>query len=223
MKLLYGDYNVQIEFQENEVQVLTIENPVTFRKALQELQEQYNGGEGIWILSEGESPIPLGNYAEIVWSPLLIDLNERKIVSKLYQEMRKVTEENFYQETEEIRTKIVQYLEKVRFELPYMIDYNMDIDVSGLYKLCDVKLECCGTDILQTLSDYIKVLSLLSNIKMLILVSIKDYFDKEQLLELYKMAFYYKVNLLLVEAVQRDRLEGEKNYILDKDNCLIKF
>ena len=137
--------------------------------------------------------------------------------------MRKVTEENFYQETEEIRTKIVQYLEKVRFELPYMIDYNMDIDVSGLYKLCDVKLECCGTDILQTLSDYIKVLSLLSNIKMLILVSIKDYFDKEQLLELYKMAFYYKVNLLLVEAVQRDRLEGEKNYILDQDNCLIEF
>ncbi|MBO4980283.1 MAG: type II-A CRISPR-associated protein Csn2 [Lachnospiraceae bacterium] len=223
MKLLYGDYNVQIEFHENEVQVLTIENPVTFRKALQELQEQYKGGEGIWILSEGESPIPLENYAEILWSPLLIDLNERKIVSKLYQEMRKVTEENFYQETEEIRTKIVQYLEKVRFELPYMIDYNMDIDVSGLYKLCDVKLECCGTDILQTLSDYIKVLSLLSNIKMLILVSIKDYFDKEQLLELYKMAFYYKVNLLLVEAVQRDRLEGEKNYILDQDNCLIEF
>ena len=73
-----------------------------------------------------------------------------------------------------------------------------------LYKLYGVQLETDGSSTLEKLMDYIKIMSSLCGIHMMIFVNLKDYLSENQIKELYKTVFYYKMNLLLIEAHQRD-------------------
>lgn len=56
---------------------------------------------------------------------------------------------------------------------------------------------------------------------MLCLVNIKAYLNKQELMELYKVAFYNKINLLLIEMAEGEMIGEEKVYIIDSDRCLI--
>lgn len=56
---------------------------------------------------------------------------------------------------------------------------------------------------------------------MLCLVNIKAYLNKQELMELYKVAFYNKINLLLIEMAEGEVTGEEKVYIIDNDRCLI--
>ena len=56
---------------------------------------------------------------------------------------------------------------------------------------------------------------------MLCLVNIKAYLNKQELMELYKVAFYNKINLFLIEMAEGEVIGEEKVYIIDNDRCLI--
>ena len=56
---------------------------------------------------------------------------------------------------------------------------------------------------------------------MLCLVNIKAYLNKQELMELYKVAFYNKINLVLIEMPEGEMIGEEKVYIIDNDRCLI--
>ena len=56
---------------------------------------------------------------------------------------------------------------------------------------------------------------------MLCLVNIKAYLNKQELMELYKVAFYNKINLLLIEMAEGEVTGEERVYIIDNDRCLI--
>lgn len=61
----------------------------------------------------------------------------------------------------------------------------------------------------------------LLGIKVLCLVNIKAYLNKQELMELYKVAFYNKINLVLIEMPEGEMIGEEKVYIIDNDRCLI--
>ena len=54
MKFIYGERELTLEFHENEVRVITIENREYFSAFLQNLYNQSQGSDGDIILSEGE-------------------------------------------------------------------------------------------------------------------------------------------------------------------------
>lgn len=85
MKFIYGERELTLEFRENEVQVITIENREYFSAFLQNLYNQSQGSEGDIILSEGEKILSLNKVAEIVWNPFSVDINNKKILGKLFQ------------------------------------------------------------------------------------------------------------------------------------------
>lgn len=57
--------------------------------------------------------------------------------------------------------------------------------------------------------------------KWFIAVGLKNYLDKNELIELYHTVFLKKIKLLLIEGNDKENLEGEKKYIIDKDLCEI--
>lgn len=223
MKLLYGNLNLVYEFHENEVQVLIMENPKTFAETIWDFQKQMMGEEGQIILSDNDKILPLEKCSELIINPFDLEINNRRILGKLYQEMKEISDEDFYLQIGELRTKIVTYLDDVSMKLPYPICFNSEMEVLNLYKLFDLKLEEGSDSLLQKVTDYLKIMSSLCGIKLVVFVNIKNYFNDEQLLELYKTSFYYKINLLLIEAAQRNRISGEKISILDSQDCLIEF
>ena len=223
MKLAWGAQNIVLSFHENEVLVLTIEKPRTFASLLQNFCWQCDGEDGELVLSENDALIPMTNNIFVVWNPLLTDVNEKKILNKLYQEMKKISDEECYQVLGEVYQTITQYLNGLSMKIPYAISFNESIDSQALYKLCNVKMDDDEVDLLQRLIEYVKISGLLCNVKIIVFINLKAYLDESQLLELYKIAFYYKIRMLLIEDVQRDCLESEKHFILDQDDCFIEL
>lgn len=223
MKLAWGEQNFTLTFHENEVVVLTVEKSHTFSSLIQNFYWQCRGDDGELALSENEVLIPLANHVSVVWNPFLADINEKKILNKLHQEMKKISDEECCQSLGDICNVISRYLNEVSMKIPYAISFDEEVDGLAIYKLCNVKLESDEVDMSQKLIEYIRALALLCNIKMVVFINLKAYLDESQLLELYKHAFYYKIKVLLIEDAQKNRMASEKHYILDLDDCLIEI
>ena len=83
MKFIYGERELTLEFHENEVRVITIENREYFSAFLQNLYNQSQGSDGDIILSEGEKILSLNKVAEIVWNPFSVDINNKDIAKRV--------------------------------------------------------------------------------------------------------------------------------------------
>lgn len=223
MKFIYGEWELNLEFRENEVQVVTIENREYFSAFLQNLYNQSQGIDGKIILSEGEKVLSLNKVVEIIWNPFSVDINNRKILSKLFQELKTISIEEQYTEICELNSKVINYLDDLNLKIPYPIQFHLDLDILDLYKVYGVQLDTEGIDMFERLLQYIKVLKTLCGIRLLVFINMKNYLSEKQIKELYKTAFYYKMNLLLVEAHQGKNLECEKNQLIDEDMCFIHY
>lgn len=223
MKFIYGEREIVLDFHENEVQVVTIENREYFSAFLQSLYNQSQGIDGKIILSEGEKTLPLSKAVEIVWNPFSIDINNKKILGKLFQELKNISMEDQYTEICELNSKIVQYLDELNLKTPYPIRFHLELDVLDIYKVYGVQLDTSGIGMFEGILQYVKILKSLCGVQLLVFVNVKNYLSEIQVKELYKTAFYYKMNLLLVEAHQGNSLECEKNQLIDEDMCFIHY
>ncbi|MDE7089384.1 MAG: type II-A CRISPR-associated protein Csn2, partial [Prevotella sp.] len=177
MKLVWGAHNVALTFHENEVLVLTVEKARTFTDLLQNFYWQCAGEEGELAISEKDMLISMENSVSIVWNPFLTDVNEKRILNKLYQEMKRISDEEYCKELGDICQVISWYLNELSMKIPYAISFNEGVDSVAVYKLCGVKLESGEVDLLQRLIEYIKVLSLLCNVKIVVFINLKAYVD----------------------------------------------
>ena len=223
MRLSCFELDIDIHFEENKVNVLVVENQKIFADFLEKLMMSKNVEQEELILSEEESKVSFSKYADIVYSPLLVELNSKRILTHLYKEMIEIANEELYEEKEAVNAAIVSYLDKLLSKVPYPITFNLEMDLMGLFKQYEVKMELENVPLFERLINYIQLEKMVCGTKLLIFVNLKDFLDKEQLQELYKTAFYSKIHLLLIESIKKDVLSEEKYCIIDKDRCVIKY
>jgi CRISPR type II-A-associated protein Csn2 len=83
MRIVNTLYDFEFNFNENEIMILTIENPEIYSNLLRDLWSQYEGGDGSFIFSDNEKEIKLSSKAECVYNLFSIDCNSKKIISNL--------------------------------------------------------------------------------------------------------------------------------------------
>lgn len=106
MKLVHAEYGIEIELKENQISVLVVESPEKLSELIQELYLSKQGGEGKFLLSEADKLLNMGKFLELVVNPFAIDVNEKRIVQKLYQEIESQVQEQLVLETAEIHSLI---------------------------------------------------------------------------------------------------------------------
>lgn len=223
MKLVYPEYQLEVSLRENQITILTIENPRAYARVLSDLWNQTQGAEGGFILSECEKILSISRELECIFNPFALDCNDKKVIHKLYQELKEQAEENLLLETTEINREIILYLQKLLVQVPYALNYEVDLELPALLKIYDVKVDSIGTGMLEKLVEYMKVLNQICHMRIFVFVGLKQYLTREELEKLYEFVFYEKIILCIVEAVQTPRINGEKNWLLDKDLCIIEL
>lgn len=222
MKIVNAKYSLSIEFVENQTQILVIENQHVFVDVVSGLYEQCEGKEGDFVLSDNNKEIRFDKKAALLLDPFSLDFNDRKILNKFYTELEK-SGHNYQAEKEEINTGIVRLLDNIVQESRYDgITFNLELDWNNLFKLYSVRLEEEYDSLLEKMIDYIRILANICNVEILCLVNITGYFNDFELQQLYKMAHYNKVYLLLIETHEKTGIKGEKCVIIDSDLCLIE-
>lgn len=223
MKLVYPEYQLEVSLRENQITILTIENPRAYARLLSDLWNQTQGAEGGFILSECEKILSISRELECIFNPFALDCNDKKVIHKLYQELKEQAEENLLLETTKINREIILYLQKLLAQVPYALNYEVDLELPALLKIYDVKVDSIGTGMLEKLVEYMKVLNQICHMRIFVFVGLKQYLTREELEKLYEFVFYEKIILCIVEAVQTPRINGEKNWLLDKDLCIIEL
>lgn len=224
MKLIERELGLEIELKENRISIFVIENVSKRLSIIRTLYEQILGGIGPWLLAEREKAYDLNKKCDIVLEPFSLEMNSKKVKTKLYQEIKGIADEECYESGLELHSNICNYLEKVLEKVPYPMEYIESWDVDNILKMYNVRLleEC--DDLYEKLLNYIKLMNQICGIQLFFFVEIKQFLTEQQLFELYKTVSYSKIQLILIEFnITGDRNAEEDVYILDKDDCIIVY
>lgn len=221
MKLVCSEYGLELELEENKVQVLLLEKQEIALTMTESIWKQSNGEEGIFILSDADKIHNIAKEVCVILNVFDINCNDRKILSRLYQEIALVAQEQMYEEVAETNGSIVKFLEDLLQRMSYDLDFQYELDILGLMKLYEVKIGAEGQNIVERLIDYIRCMHQICRVLYFVFAHLKQYLNTEQLKMLYEFAMYEKVFLILIEGVEREKVECEKYWILDKDMCII--
>ena len=224
MKLVCASFGLEMELLENYVTVLVVENAGYLTEIVSSLKKQSEGSEGeegIFVLAENDKIEKIDKKLALVIDPFSISINERKIINKLYTKLGGIAPD-YFEDKAKLTEDAIVLLDKLVLASPFAnLVYDLDYNWMELFKGFNVRFEEMAVTLVEKLVEYMHILTNLLGIKVLCLVNIKAYLNKQELIELYKVAFYNKINLVLIEMTEGEVIGEEKVYIIDNDRCLI--
>lgn len=222
MRIAFPIAGMDIELHENSVQIVAIENTEIYVRFLSDLCAEINGNDGDVIISDSDKQVVLSKKCELIFNPIELDFNNKKIINKLYQELKEQCDEVLIQEAAQLNSEIISFLDQILELSQYSITYNFDFDIMGIFKLYDVKL-CNTTDsLLEKIIEYIRIMHRICGISIFIFVNLKDFLSIDEINMLYEFIKYEKIYLIVLESRYNYKANEEIAWILDKDRCLIK-
>ena len=224
MKIINKNWQRKIEIEENTIYTLVFENIRYYRENIIELINQHKGNEGSFIISNNSKEIEFAKDSHIITDIFSIDINSKKVLTKIYSSLLKLVVEDVYRYNE-LSTNIKVYFEKLIFDNSLEIEQGEEIDMSSLLKLGDFKIHVDNDDILEKFIKFLKVLTELCNCKIIFVVGLHNVFTIDEIKEVYKEVCLNKINIINIEYEQFENISSENYreivYIFDKDNCEI--
>lgn len=220
-KLVHGEYDITMQMEENSVNVLVVENPAIMAELVQELSGQSEGGEGRFVLSEDGRVLSVDKGLVFVKEPFSLDINQKKVLAKLYAELEVYTNDVFVQERMAFYQAYNQYMDAICKKSMLFLDYKEEPDMQEIFKISKLQIADQTEDLLQQVVAYMKVVKELLHQDIFVFLNLKLFLTEEELCALYKECFYRKIHLILVESVFKEKKAQESVCVIDKDACII--
>lgn len=222
MKLVHPVFNRHFIFNEDYFNVIVIENPDYFTKLVTDLNSQIEGYEGKFVLSD-EDIISLSKHASLIIDFLHLDLNSRKVKTKIANDLREIAyNQDFYLKTNNLSGEIITYFSQLCDNLTYPLDFDDNVDISGLANALNVHISLSSDNLIEKMLEYIVSYNSLFGETVFILVNFKSYVSSADLEKFYKDMQLNKIKLLLIQNQTREVIEKyERCTVLDNDLCEI--
>lgn len=186
------------------------------------LQESVYCKDGRFVLSQNGKELDMSKYAEIIFNVYELDVNNRKILNKVYQGLEDLAyTEDFFVQTQEMNQYLQEYILKLEEKTDFILHLEQQIDLNSLFKGLSVELDGIGESLLEKLVDYVKTITTLLDKRLLVFVNLRSYLTDEQISLVLNEMKYYQIQILFIENYARDCIEGARRCILDIDRCEI--
>lgn len=198
--------------------VLIVENPQMYRAIVENLACSIKEDNEQWIFSDNEKELKKGQAIELVDSFLSIDFSNRKIQKSVTDNLYDLAmDEEHYGKTLELMSTIENYI----YELEWNMEYDLEVSYQDFHNI--IKAGVLGItspeSILEKFVAYIKLVSRLMKVKVIVLIGLQKYFNGEEWKMLELTACYEGVYLFCVEGQQY--FEDENKILLDVDKCRV--
>ena len=223
MKLYYPLLDKPIEFKENCVPLMVVENAEVLGQMIQELQNQILGRDGGFIFSENDQQIEIDGKIELLIDYYNLNVNSRTNLNKLYTKLNdEAISEMNYQEMLIFKGNVSEYLNGLIEKFDYDVRYEQDFSMINLFKAVGVEFEKDSDNLVGKLIDYIKIINQIVMPKCFVLLNLHTCMSRNNIKELYKYSSYQKINLLLVEnRFDVEPFDEETICRIDNDLCII--
>lgn len=197
---------------------IIVEAPKLYRGVIQNLQQSIEEDDEEWIFSDDEKILKKSGILNVVNSILCLDFDSRRIQSAIIEQAYKIAmNEAHFEKTRKLVSDIEAYMYELDWELKYETKVS-EIDVKSLLKL---GIGGIGKkeNLVECLADYIKISSRVLHNKVLVLIGVSGWFEKDEWEQIQIVARYEEVYLLCIENKE---VFGEVNKIVvDLDGCRV--
>lgn len=223
MRLYYEPCNLDLELEEGKTYGVAIENPVLYRTFIENVHNQINGMEGDIYLTKKGKEIKFDKELTVVFNPFALDVNEKRVIAKLYSEMKDIANEEFYSQQKKINSEILSFLDTICTKTFYPINFSLDLDILQLLKMYSVKIDNTTNGLAEQIAFYIKLTHQILGIKVFLFIHLCDFLTNSELKSLSEMVTYEKVVMLDIETRDKKQHLDCKWWIVDFDNCIIEL
>lgn len=209
-----------IEFIENKINVIVIENQKLFRKVVIDFIAQSEGESERFVLSEDFEPLEFSKKVAVIPDIFNIDFSSKKILTGINRKICEdfSEEEKFY--------KARNILNEIGNEIVFSSDFNLcfsEIETfEDIVKMFDFKISSDETELIDKITEYMKIQRLFFRKEIFVFINLKNCFSENELESFYQWVFYNKFKVVVIEGFQRNiPLKEENMVIIDEDLCEI--
>ena len=215
----YKGFNFKIDFEEKNIVSLIVENKRVYRKIVENLVNNLNIEDGNIILSRNNKLIMPEKEFFVFLDYFNFDIN-KFVLNKYYKELKNLSENEFLNETLEIKEILKDYINKM-VENNYSLKFEDDLDVSQILKAFSIKFER-SEDLLLNLFEWLKILNEVLGYEIFFFINLENFLSEDELLEFSKFILYNKYKVVFLENFYRNKLSDDDNLIIiDNDLCEI--
>ena len=221
MTLAHYDWETPLELDVKKPCVLVVENPCLFRRTVSALNAQCAGADEPFVLSQRYEILRLSQQAELLSDVLRTDPANKQLSAAIAKYVAAAARED---QTSALR--LLQTLNAFAAQLLPALDFDLTYspleDLAGVIKLFDFSPDTQELTLNEKLLEYMRLTRHFLKKKLFIFVNLKAFLSAEELAQLYQMASYEELYLLLLEPQVRFPLpQWENQRIIDDDLCEI--
>ncbi len=222
MKLAHKDFDFVFQFKENERSLLVVEQPAIFLNLIREMAFS-DHEETRLVLSEDDTLLKIKDQLVCIIDPLSITVNERKLLSKLGEILKKeIVSSDLLIEGNQIISDLENYVLHIVQSMDWDLVYSEKMDIQSLLKIAEIRFDDEQETLVEKILDYMKVSSELLNIKCFVFVHLLSYLTEYEIEKFYEYVHYRKLCVLLLESRMPDTVKKfSETIIIDKDSCEI--
>jgi CRISPR type II-A-associated protein Csn2 len=221
MKLVNCDFENQINFENEKINVLTIENKLAFFKYVNMLIRPEEVKKNSFKLFNKEDSLDIAKTTKVISDYFNFDLNSRSISKYLYDDLAKISNENYVEKIYQINSSILKLLFDLNLNYKINLNYRNEIDLKKIFKIYDLKVEISKESLLEIIIDYVGILQELKICDLIIFINLKNYLVKEEIKKFYHNIRLKDFKVLLVESMCYEKIKDERNLVIDYDLCEI--
>lgn len=215
----YKGFNFKLDFKNNNIFSLIVENKKLYRNIVEDLVNNLSIEDGNIIFSENNKLIVPEKEIFVFSDYFNFDIN-KFVLNKYLKELKSISENEFLNETIIIKEEIRNYINKL-INNDYPIRFGEEIDVSHIFKAFNVKFER-NEDLLLNAIEWIKVLNEISAYNIFFFINLGSFFTNKELVEFSKFILYNDYRVVFLENFYRNKIsDDDVLIIIDNDLCEI--
>ena len=216
--------NLKVEMiKERRINAVHFESKKTFSQYLYKLQRYCDN-----LDTEDKASIVIDDRLEdfgknciFIWDIFHLNFNDKKLISAItkYVENECVSDSEQYRDFLDSYRKCISIAENYLIELPFETEVKNEVSISDFLKNISVKVvDNTSQSLYDKVLKIIDIAGMVNPKGVLIFANLKSYFEKEELVEIYKYAVYNEVNVLTLEHGECEQpLSYEHILYMDND------
>ena len=208
-----------ITFDNRYINCLEIENKSYFYKIVNDINNISVGNviEDVVFTDDEYKELNLSNKINIIFDYFNFDFNSKKIISIINKKVNENISINDKGNLSKLYNKIRKIYLPILNDMDLNIDINNDFDLDLMIKLLNITIKS-KDNLLDNLFLLIDIEKELNINKIIVFINLKQYLNKNELIELYKYLLYNNVVVLLIDSQSYGICnEYEKKIIIDEE------
>lgn len=219
MKLKINGFTNELEFYEDQVNVLLIKDTKCFTNIIQKINDKIEGidSDEIFLLDDDNKELNMQKEMCMLTDLFNIDYNSKKVLGKLYDKISASIENSDNTTLQKLFVEIRKCVVEEINEFPFEFTMSDNIDLISMLKLYNLKIDNLSYEtILEKIEFLIDLNATLNLFNIIVIPNLKIYLSNEELIELYKYSLYNNVKLLLIERNINQKLDYEHILVIDE-------